>query len=214
MASGARIGALIPAAGRSRRMGRAKPLLPLRGADFLGCILETLRLHAQGIEPVVVIRRDGDRALAERLVELRGAGLRVATVDDGPGDMLRSVRAGTALLGDAVGALVWPVDVPAVAGESVAKVYSAALKWPDRVVLPLTGGQTGHPVYVPRSLLEPMAASGATTTDAPGLRGILAAALAPAIEVVVEDRCSLLNVNTLQDYELLQGWLRVAGPTV
>lgn len=210
MAEPAQIGALIPAAGRSCRMGRAKPLLPLGGSDFLGCILETLRRHTAGVEPVVVIRRKGDRALAERLDELCGAGLRVAQVDDGPGDMLCSVRAGGVLLGDAVGALVWPVDVPAVAGASVAKVYNAALGRPDRVVMPLTGGQTGHPTYVPRSLLE----LGAATAASPGLRGVLAAAAEPPFEVVVEDRFSLLNVNTPEDYILLQGWLRPGGPTV
>jgi len=191
-------------------MGRAKPLLPLGGSDFVGCILETLRRHAPSVGPVVVIRREGDRALAERLDGLRETGLRVARVDDGPGDMLCSVRAGGLLLGDAVGAIVWPVDVPAVAGATVAKVYEAALGRPDRAVMPLTGGQTGHPTYVPRSLLE----VGAAASGSPGLRGILAAAAEPPDEVVVEDRFSLLNVNTPEDYELLQGWLLPTGPTV
>lgn len=220
------IGALIPAAGLSRRMGRAKPLLPLGGSDFLGCILETLRRHAPAVEPVVVIRRQGDHALARRLDQVAGqvAGLvagqvagqvagmwlSVATVADGPGDMLGSVREGEPLLGDAAGALVWPVDVPCVAGATVEKVHGAALLQPDRVVLPLSGGQTGHPAYVPRSLLRPTASSG----EGSGLRGVLAAARAPAVEVVVEDRFSLLNVNTPQDYKLLQGWLHQSGPTV
>jgi molybdenum cofactor cytidylyltransferase len=216
MAESSRIGALIPAAGRSRRMGRAKPLLPLEGSDFLGCIVETLRCHAPGVEPVVVIRREGDRALAERLDALGEVNRRVcvATVDDGPGDMLRSVRAGAGLLGDAMGSLVWPVDVPVVMGSTVAKVYGAALEQPDRVVMPLTNGRTGHPTYVPRSLLELGAGDGARADAPPGLRGVLVSAEKPAVEVVVEDRFSLLNVNTPEDYDLIQGWLLQDGPTV
>jgi CTP:molybdopterin cytidylyltransferase MocA len=211
MADPTRIGALIPAAGLSRRMGQAKPLLPLRGSDFLGCILRTLRAHARAVAPVVVIRRDGDQRLAERLDVLRGAELLVATVGDGPGDMLRSVRAGEALLADTVGALVWPVDVPAVSGATVAKVCGAALQSPHRVVMPCSaGGETGHPTYVPRALLRAEPPAGAP----PGLRGVLSGAPEPAVEVVVEDRFSLLNVNTPEDYQLLQGWLRPAGPTV
>lgn len=218
MTEPAPIGALIPAAGLSRRMGRSKPLLPLGDSDFLGCILQTLRRYAPKVAPVVVIRRQEDHALARRLDpmvgQVAGQGARqwlsVATVADGSGDMLGSLRAGELLLGDAAGALVWPVDVPCVAGATVEKVHEAALLQRDRVVLPLSGGQTGHPAYVPRSLLRPTASGGQEA----GLRGVLAAAHAPAIEVPVEDRFSLLNVNTPQDYKLLQGWLHQHGPTV
>ncbi len=218
MAEPTHIGALIPAAGRSRRMGRAKPLLPLGDSDFVGCILGTLRRHAPGVAPVVVIHREGDRALAARLEALGEAlgeaNVGVATIDDGPGDMLRSLRAGVGLLGDAVGALVWPVDVPVVLGATVAKVLGAAFGRPDRVVMPLTGGRTGHPTYVPRTLLEPGADAGVAADAPPGLRGVLASANKPRIEVVVEDRFSLLNVNTPEDYDLIQGWLLQDGPTL
>jgi len=191
-------------------MGRAKPLLPLGGSDFIGCILETLRRHAPEVEPVVVIRRYGDHVLAERLDRMAESWLSVATVDDGPGDMLRSVRVGGALLRDAVGGLVWPVDVPSVTGTTIRSVLNAALLRPDRVVQPLSGGQTGHPTYVPRPLLGP----GVSAGDDAGLRGVLAAAPQPPLEVVVEDRFSLMNVNTPEDYKILQGWLRREGPTV
>ncbi len=193
------IGALIPAAGYSRRMGRPKPLLPLGSSDVVGTILETLAGHASAVAPVVVIRRDNDEILAERLDSLSDARIRVAIVDDGPGDMLRSLRVGAAQLGDAVGALVWPVDVPAVSGTTVAAVHGAAGLQPDRVVLPLSGGQTGHPTYVPRSLLHAEAAPQAP----PGLRGILASAATTQIEVAVEDPFSLWNINTPDDYQRL-----------
>jgi molybdenum cofactor cytidylyltransferase len=209
MAEPARIGALVPAAGRSRRMGRSKPLLSLGDTDFLGRILDTLQGlagPAASVAPVVVIRRVDDHELAARLAGITDPALRVAMVD-GAGDMLASVRAGAALLDDVVGALVWPVDAPAVVSVTVAALCAAARQAPHRVVVPVTDGQTGHPTYVPRALLDREPAGNAGV----GLRGILAAAatVAPPIRVVVDDPFSLLNVNTPHDYQRLLEALRV-----
>jgi len=174
-------------------MGRSKPLLPLAGTDFLGAILATLRSCEAVDGPIVVVRRDGDDALAQRLHAESGFGVLEATVEE-DGHMLESILAGEARLGDAGGALVWPVDAPAVRLSTVAALCRGAQQEPDRPVLPVVQGSDGHPVYVPRGLL-------AGAGEAATLREILAAA-GPR-RVAVDDPLALLNVNTPQDYQTL-----------
>jgi CTP:molybdopterin cytidylyltransferase MocA len=100
-----RIGAVIPAAGRSRRMGRSKPLLALGETDFLGTLLRKLRDPAVGAAPVAVVYRRDDSALAARLEgEGLGGTLRAVPVTPDAGDMLHSVRTGAAALGLVEGA--------------------------------------------------------------------------------------------------------------
>lgn len=174
-------------------MGRSKPLLPLGDTDFLGTILATIRSCEVVDGPIVVVRRDEDDALAQRLRAESGFGV-IDVIVDGAGQMLESIRAGEARLGEAGGALVWPVDAPATRRSTVAALCSAAMQEPGRAVLPVVQGADGHPVYVPRGLL-------AGPGEASTLREILAAA-APR-RLALDDPLALLNVNTPEDYQTL-----------
>ena len=193
-----RVGAVIPAAGRSRRMGRSKPLLPLGESDFVGTLVAALQAPDVGAAPIVVVHRSDDAPLATRLAAMDG--VVGVTVPPDDGDMLRSVRVGAAALGDAAGALVWPVDAPGVAPRTVASVMSAARAHPHRVCQPRHEDAPGHPIYVPAPLFQ----VSPTPDAAPGLRGLLEAAGAPVRPVLVRDPGCLRNVNTPDEYEALQ----------
>ncbi len=201
------LGAVIPAAGRSQRMGRSKPLLTLGDTDFLGTILKTLRSPDVAVALVAVVYRADDEPLRERIAAHVGEPVIAVPVEPGSGDMLHSVRAGAyamvarAMVLDAQvpsGAMVWPVDAPAVAPATVAAVAAAARRAPDHVAQPEHEGAPGHPVYVPRLLLEPAAVASAA---GPGLRGLIEGAQVPVDPVPVSDPRCLVNVNTPEDYE-------------
>ena len=74
--------------GRSRRMGRPKPLVPIDGTPMLLSTIEPL-LATPGLRVVVVVSGDVDErlGLAER-------GVIVARNDDPEAEMIDSVRAG------------------------------------------------------------------------------------------------------------------------
>ena len=55
--------AIVPAAGRSRRMGTPKLLLPFRDSVLMDCVLDAWL--ASRIDAVIVVVRRGDTALRQ-----------------------------------------------------------------------------------------------------------------------------------------------------
>ena len=137
-----RVAAVVLAAGASTRMGSPKALLPARtggGESFAEAIAATAR--AAGVDDVVfVLGPPHGEAIAARLP----AGARSAWNPDPARGMLSSVQAGIAALQHEVGAaLVWPVDQPWVAIETVRAVLAAPA---DRIALPAHGPR--GPCYI------------------------------------------------------------------
>ncbi|MFQ5792772.1 MAG: NTP transferase domain-containing protein, partial [Acidobacteriota bacterium] len=105
------VGAIILAAGESRRMGSPKPLLPLGRTTFLAHVLGVL--EASRARPIVVVLGHEAKRVRQQ-VPCEGA-----TVVFNPEyrkGMLSSIRAGLKeLAGETVtGALLCPVDHPLV----------------------------------------------------------------------------------------------------
>ena len=107
-----RLGGLILAGGRSRRMGRAKESLPIGDTTLLGWQCRTL---AACTDPVVVVRRDDGQALPDVPESVD------VTADDAPGiGPLCGLAAGLARLrdrhgfGDRDAAFVTGCDLPFV----------------------------------------------------------------------------------------------------
>src|SRR5262245_58257177 len=106
--------AILPAAGASSRMGRAKLLLPFRGSTLVGAVTASLR--AAGADPLVLVTAPGD----EELRRWAAAASLLTTVNPQPAQgMLSSILAGLAALGGAAALaargdvlLVSPADLP------------------------------------------------------------------------------------------------------
>ncbi len=154
MRSEPRIYGLVPAAGRSRRMGRDKALCRLGGRTFLERILDAIG----ELEVLVVLRPDQEEVLG--LLGRAGPRARVVFNRLGESHMVDSVALGVQALDRLApgwsGVLVWPVDVPLVGREVVSALLETAAWDPSRAVLPNWQGRTGHPVYVPRQALVPL----------------------------------------------------------
>lgn len=149
--------AIVPAAGRSRRMGRAKLLLPWRGSTVIEQVLDAWL--SSRVEQVVVVVRGDDRELINRVSRLPVA-LVVTDVD--PEDMKASIRLGIDYLERTArpqandGCFVAPADIPKLSAAIIDRLVSARaalddLRWP--VVLPYFGEQRGHPALLPWALL-------------------------------------------------------------
>ena len=215
--------AIVPAAGRSRRMGRPKLLLPLGGGTVLGATLAALA--AGGAGRLVVVRRPDDRALADWLGgeaagEIgRRAGLAVdavppllAAVNPSPErGMLSSILAGLDSLGASAGEgalLVCPGDLPALSAGTVAAVLAALERSGTALPVPVHGGRRGHPLAIaPRRVPE------IPTLDLDvGLRQLLDRHPDEILEVPVDDPGCVRDVDTPEDYEDLRS-LSEAEPT-
>jgi CTP:molybdopterin cytidylyltransferase MocA len=141
---------VILAAGRGQRMaGRNKALLPLGGQTFLQTIAGAC--EAASIEEVVVVvaapHLEETRAASERL------GLRWVCNERPEDGMASSVARGFAFALEhfiADHCWLWPVDVPAVGTELLARLSAEGHS--SSVVIPTHADRGGHPVLVGRAL--------------------------------------------------------------
>lgn len=190
------IAATILSAGMSSRMGYPKALLRYRGRTFLQSILDVTA--AVGISRrLVVLGPEPDRILSEH--ELRGVTLVTnLEMDLGPiGSIKASIEAIRVHPVD--GLLVWPVDFPHVAVETVELMIDAFRETPGSIVVPSTQGKRGHPVLFPRSVFGELEA----VADRDGARAVVRAAPERVIEVPVEDPAVVDELNTPEAYRRL-----------
>jgi len=192
-----RLGAVVPAAGLSRRMGKEKVLLRLGGMTVLERVLTTLRVT--GVEELVVVLRPD---LKEAIALARRAGARVIVNPHPEEEMLLSIRIGIAELAPDLDAFfVWPADHPAVLPETLGEL--AAKADPGRVIVPVYRGRRGHPALVGGGLISDIA----SIPPKEGLRHLWRLRPEVLCEVAVEDRGVIVNLDTPEDYENFSGSL-------
>ena len=196
-----KLGAVVAAAGRSRRMGREKVLLPFGDRAVLECVLS--KLAAAGVtETVAVLRPDLPRASEMA----RRAGARIVVNPRPEEEMLLSIRMGIAGLSPDVDAFfIWPADHPAVSAPTLTELAGAAGRL--RVVLPVHAGRRGHPALVGADLLDAIAA----IPPGEGLRHLWRARPDVLVELPVDDSGVLVDLDTPEDYERWAG--RTYDPT-
>lgn len=190
------IAGIVPAAGRSSRMGRSKALLAPAGRSFLRRVTEAL--VEGGCDRVMVVVRDESSAEAD---EARALGLQTVVNPDPSEGPVTSLRAGIAALPPDLSGCAWfPVDHPLVRADTVAALLASFAGAPDCVVVPSHGGRRGHPVVLPRSLFQRLAEPGL----AEGARTVVRAH-PRRVTVAVNDPGVLIDVDTPEDYREVFG---------
>jgi molybdenum cofactor cytidylyltransferase len=201
------IPAVVLAAGRSTRMGRAKALLPLDDRDtFLSRIVRTF-LEADVDDVVVVLGHDAS-AIATSIV---ATGLRARVVVNADYDrgQLSSLQTALALI-DRPGvsaALVTLVDVPLVSSDTVRRVLERYRETRAPIVRPVQGDRHGHPLLVDRALFAALRAAGPSD----GAKPIVRAHVSSAGEVFVDDEGAFVDIDTPDEYERRVSARRTAG---
>jgi molybdenum cofactor cytidylyltransferase len=89
------------------------------------------------------------------------------------------------------GALIWPVDIPGVSGDTLTRIL--ALASPTTLVSPRHAGRRGHPLWI-GAALWPLVPG---TIERGGLRSLTGP---PWREVEVDDVAVLLDVDTPADW--------------
>lgn len=185
------LGAVVPAAGLSRRMGREKVLLPFGGSTMLGTVLS--KLATAGVEGVVVVVRPDLAGAAE---EAKAAGAGVVVNPRPEGEMIVSIRLGLAALPDGLEAFfVWPADHPAVLASTLERLAGRASR--EGAVLPVTNGRRGHPALVGMGLAGAIAA----IPESEGLRRLWRERADAVEELLVDDPGILENLDDPDAYE-------------
>jgi molybdenum cofactor cytidylyltransferase len=183
---------IVPAAGRSRRMGTQKLLLPFGGSSVIGHVVRTIvAAPVRGL--VVVASPDGEA------VERAAKEAEAATVvnPDPEADMLSSVRCGLrALPADCDAALVALGDQPTIRPELIAGLIALLDTRVEAIVVPTHTGRRGHPLLIASRWFGDIL----TRFDGVGLRGLLADHPESVVEVEAGDEAVLHDMDEPQDY--------------
>ncbi len=188
------IAVLVLAAGLSSRMGRQKALLPIKGETIIEHLVSVF--HENDVKVFIVTGYRGQdvvRTLKNREV----------TFVENPKyelGMFTSVQAGVRVLQPAIdGFFVMPVDIPLVKSETIKSMINEHKKSPGKIIYPVFGGKRGHPPLIPGNLVPVMV----HWSKEGNLRDILNSYSDLALEVEVDDKGILIDIDTLDDYESL-----------
>ncbi len=197
--------AIIPAAGRSRRMGRPKLLLPWGERTIIEHVVDVWRASQVGHVVLIVHPQD------DQVADLgRRAGAIVVQPAVAPAEMKVSVRLGLEYIAASLNPrpsdawLLAPADMPGLATATIDRLIVAYRASVDRgaatssIVAASVGGRRGHPVLFPWRLageIERLAAD-------EGLNVLLARN--PFETVDAGEAAVLEDLDTPEDYERLR----------
>lgn len=199
------IAAIVPAAGRSVRMGRPKLLMEFAGRTLVRRVVEALR--GGGIDRVIVVSPADGPAAAEIRSEAAAGGAEVVVPPVQPAEMRDSIELGIAWLEVAprpTAVALTPGDVPGLTPSLVARLLMVARQQSDRLVIPVHEGRRGHPVVLPWDVA-------CQVRELPADRGVNALVerhRERIVELAVSDAWAIADVNTPAD---LERWTAVAG---
>jgi len=191
--------AVLPAAGRSRRMGRPKLLLPWQGRTVIEHVLDTWL--SAGVRRLVVVVHPQDTQLAE---VVRGTPAMVEVARTPPADMKASVRLALERLEHAFHPreddpwLLAPADMPQLEAASITALLASYRPGEDAIVVPRHARRRGHPVLFP----WPLAGEVSRLADDEGVNALLQRHRVREIED--PSRGVLSDLDTPEDYRRIQ----------
>lgn len=186
------IRAIVVAAGRSRRMGAQKVLLPFGGATVIAHVVD--QLLGGGIDGVHVVVGHEAAAIAAALA---GRPVDLVTNPDDEADMLSSVRCGLRALRRRSGAVMVALgDQPAITSELVAELVRSFSATDKGILVPVHRGQRGHPIMFSCKYRDEVL----TRYDDVGLRGLPRAHPQDVFELSAASDAVLRDMDSPQDY--------------
>ena len=192
---------LIPAAGKSVRMGQPKLLLPLGETTVLGRVLTAVR--AGGVTDVLVVVGPDLPALADAA---RAEGAHVLVLAADTVDMRATCLHGLDWLearfapGPGDGWLLLPADHPTCGPEVVRAVLAAATEHSERsIVVPVHAGRRGHPVWLRWEHVAAIRRMG----EGEGLNRFVRERAGETLELDWPDTEVLRDLDTPEDYRQL-----------
>jgi molybdenum cofactor cytidylyltransferase len=193
--------AVLPAAGKSTRMGRPKLALPLGERSVLERVVDAVRRG--GVEAVVVV-------IGPHVPELvplaEAAGAHALLLPEETAEMRATVEHGLRWLEDhfcpspADRWLLLPADHPTLDAELVRRLLEARASAAGRsIVIPTFAGRRGHPAVIDWKHVAGIRA----LPSGQGLNRYLRQQEGETLEVPVESAAVLCDLDTPEDYERL-----------
>jgi molybdenum cofactor cytidylyltransferase len=197
------VAAILLAAGRSKRMGAFKPLLPFGDSTVIEHCLDNLR-HG-GVGQIVVVL--GHRA-DEICRQLEQRNLSFVFNPDPSSEMSASIACGIqALHASSRAVLVALSDQPAIPATVVPRLIEHWTKG-AKIVKPEHQGRGGHPVLIDLTFRNELM----SLSQEGGLRGFLASQHSEVCRLEVESPLIARDMDTWDDYVSLHEEVFGVGP--
>jgi molybdenum cofactor cytidylyltransferase len=194
---------LVPAAGKSQRMGRPKLLLPLGGRTVLEQVLACLK--TAGIDRTLVVVGPH---VPELIPLARAYGAEVLALSEETPDMRSTVERGLSWLeahcqpADSDDWLLLPADHPTLDAALVHQLLAARADLPaGRILVPTYQGRRGHPTLISWRHVRGIRA----WPSGEGLNAYLRRQSEVTVELAVNSPEVLIDLDTPEDYERLRG---------
>ena len=186
------IGALIVAAGMSRRMGEFKPMLSIGSISVAQRVIATL--SQAGVSKIVMVT-GYNATMLER--HLAGNGLIFLRNEDYEHtQMFDSVKIGlNYLYGKCDKVLFTPVDVPLFTARTVKTILDSGAP----LACPMCEGKQGHPILIANELIPEILAD----CGEMGLKGAMDRCSVPLLRIDVDDFGTIHDADTPEDFSQL-----------
>lgn len=187
--------AIVPAAGRSRRMGQPKLLLTHEGRALIDYVLAAWK--GSRVDHVIAVVHPEDDELARRC---RRAGAEVIRPATPPPEMKDSVACALAVIAEQYNPTagdVWllaPADMPALTTPAIDAVLAAHRVEQPSIIVPTHQGRRGHPVLFPWPLAEEVARLG----DHEGINALVARQVVRELELPAPE--ILTDIDRPEDF--------------
>ncbi|HWL93693.1 MAG TPA: nucleotidyltransferase family protein [Phycisphaerae bacterium] len=206
-----RVFAVIPAAGRSSRMGRPKQLMPYGEGSMLDAVMDAvLESPIDGL--VLVVNRE----VGARYEENAEEGLFISHNDNPTSEMIDSIKIGLARLMAEFsltsddGVMILPADQPQIRAGIVTTCAEAfrTRRQPPGILIATYGGHRGHPSIFRVDILREIESWPAHH----GLNQLARLHPEAVREVRITTGPMPIDVNTPEDYERVRASTRLAQP--
>lgn len=186
------IGALIVAAGMSKRMGEFKPMLSIGSISVAQRVVATL--SQAGVSKIVMVTGYNATMLERHLAGNGIIFLRNEQYETT--QMFDSVKIGLRYLLDKCDKVLFtPVDVPLFTAKTVKTILDSGAP----LAVPMCEGRQGHPILISNELLpEILEDSGEM-----GLKGAMDRCSVPLMRIDVEDFGTIHDADTPEDFSAL-----------
>ena len=187
------INAIVLAAGRSKRMGKPKPLLRFNDTTFLEHIISVLK--ASDVDGITVVLGAGAEIIKES-VDLSGTNI-VINENYQKGQLSSLIAAIEQCPQETQAILVCLVDNPFVTKEVVGKIIEKFKETKNPIIVPVFNKRRGHPTLFSRSLFNEL-------LNAPleqGARYVVYSNEEKILELETSESGILISVDTPDDYK-------------
>ena len=193
------IAAIVPAAGRSERMGRPKLLLPIHGQPLIGRVVTALLKG--GAKRVIVVGPPGDSEEGPAVARLALiAGAEVVAPIVRPAEMRDSIEVGLEALAHPTTpnhVLLTPGDAAGITPAVVERLLEESSRHPEKIVVPRCGARRGHPLVIPWIVASHIR----SLPRGQGVDALLARAQNVVVELPFDDPRVAGDIDTPDDYQ-------------